>query len=196
MDNLETIQHLAASQRLAVIEYQKPNDPQLTRRCVEPYRLQYTDSAVMALCWQVEPDTMSRTCWRNFRVDRMRSVQDGGRTFVPRVPITIHTGEAQAFSFGDRVQGSLSSVNVYFQFLEQAMLDSKIKSDELARAKELGRVLSVDQVRAVHGQIFANILREVLIDGEIDDSETVYLVSVRKMLKKLGYAPGEKDSLE
>lgn len=194
MDHLSALQQLGESQRLAVIDYQKPGALELTRRWVEPYQLQHTDSALMVLCWQVDPQTMERTSWRNFRIDRMRGVWDGGRVFVPRMPVTLHHGESRAFRFGH--QGELSAVNDYFQFLETAMLDGKISQRELGRAEELGRLLSVDQVRAVHAQIFAGILREVLIDGMLDDREAAYLVTVRKMLKKLGYSPGEKDSLE
>lgn len=212
MTTVEALAKLAESQHVAVIDYRKPGEEVPTRRWVEPYHMQYNNADLIVLCWQLKPEVTDQPhCWRNFRVDRIAAVYDSTKGFDPRREITIHTGEVTRFTMHDPVTGTeppaeppptrareakdratpgtLAAVNRYFGFLEAALMDGKVNVDEKETAHVYASHLSLDQLRAAHAQVYANILREVLTDGTIDFKEEEYLRKCRRALKALGWEP-------
>jgi len=188
-DVLAEIVRFAESRRLTCIAYQKPGEWSDTQRFVEPYRLQESTASLMVQCWQVDPAIEDRCKWRNFRIDRISSVCDGGRTFEPRIPITLGTGEVTAFEWGHEPAVILGPAAEYFNFVESAMLDGLVTADEFAKAQELGGRVSMDERRGAHARVFANVLQEVLQDSAVSDKEAAYLAKVRAFLSRLGWAP-------
>jgi hypothetical protein len=143
----------------------------------------------MVQCWQLRPETTDHTKWRNFRVDRITSVRDGGGAFVPRIPVTLCDGEVTAFEWGHEPAVTLGPGAEYFNYLEAAMLDGVVSPDELAIARELGMRVPDAERRGVHARVFANVLQEVLQDSEVSEREIAYVAGVRKFLDALGWAP-------
>lgn len=191
MGLLAGIISLAAKERIVIVDYMPRNSEEQTRRWIEPYQLQLYEEAEMVLCWQVKPETGERQSWRTFRVDRMVAVYDSGETFKPRMDITIGSGYAPAYEWGDDRPASLSAVNRYFTAIELAMRDGKIDIADANELYDLGRVLSRAQLGGAHAQTFANVLRDCLRDGEISEAERIHLMKVRRMLTRLGWAPGD-----
>lgn len=170
------------------IHYQKYGGEQ-SRRIVEPHQLQRNGDALMVVCWQFDPDIGGSDGWRNFRVDRVLSVGDGGSHFTPRCTLNLDVQTARQFSMDYVPGGSCLEMNVYYEFVGAAMADRKFTADERVRAEELAARLSPAQVRAVHAQTMRDVLQECLMDGEISDTEADYLESVRRFLKRVGWAP-------
>lgn len=188
-DVLSALCGLAEKSRVAFLLYRKPGEDGCTERHVEPYRLQESGGNLMVQTWQLKPAIGDRTKWRNFRIDRIQSVADGGSTFSPRCPVTIHLGEVNAFEWGHDPVQTLGPAVEYQQCIEDAMLDNRVTPSEIAQAKTIGIKLSLAQLRGVHGQVYCNILQEVLRDGEISQQENEYLAGVRMVLAKLGWEP-------
>lgn len=203
MKVLEALQFLAKDNKVAAIVYRKPTEDAPTRRHIEPYELQYSQENLIALCWQLQPRCFDTPhSWRCFRIDRIVEVFDIQQTFAPRRAVTIHTGEAEQFVFNEKpvaepmakptpIGGPAPGpvVNQYFEYIESALLDGKADVSEREAAHELARRLSIEQIRAVHAQLYMNILRECLIDAKIDFAEEEYLRKVRRSLKSLGWEP-------
>ncbi|MCX5654813.1 MAG: WYL domain-containing protein [Planctomycetota bacterium] len=188
-DPLDVLVDLAEHRRTAQLVYQKPGEPSATERLVEPYRLEATANAEMVLCWQLLPKVEDRLPWRHFRIDRIVSVIDGGSTFEPRTPITLHAGEVTEFQWGHQALIGIGPRQEYFKFIESAMMDGIFDEQELREAARLGDGLSTEERRGVHAQVFVNALQEVLADGEISQTEAAYIAAVREALQSLGWAP-------
>lgn len=188
-DPLAEIVRLAGARRVVCLAYQKPGEWSDTRRFVEPYRLQESTASLMVQCWQLDPTIEDRCKWRNFRIDRITSVGDGGRAFEPRIPITLGAGEVTAFAWGHEPAVTQGAAAEYFNFLESSLLDGLVSQDELERARALGARVEPDERRGVHARVFANVLQEVLQDAAVSDREAQYLAGVRSFLATLGWAP-------
>jgi hypothetical protein len=186
---LTVIVGLAREQRMALLTYLKPGEDSSSQRLVEPYRLQDSHGNLMVQCWQVDPEIPDRAKWRNFRIDRIRAVSDGGRTFTPRCEVTLCNGEVSAFEWGHDPIQTLGPAAAYMRLIESAMLDGKISEKELAECRAAGVAVPIDERRGAHAQVFSNVLQEVLTDGQVSDREERYLAGVRKFLKSLGWAP-------
>ena len=218
MDALNEITRLARDRRVVRLGYKRAGETAATEYLVEPYRLYDAATGPAVQCWQLSPAPEGRTPWRDFRVDRVTSVTDGGRSFEARAPVQLGTelarfgerritatdagndapitstqGAAPAPStfnrWGHRQIGSLGPAGEYFHHLEAAMLDGQVSADEMAVATELSNRVPADQRKAVHARVYANVLHEVLEDGRIAHREELYLAQVRELLLRLGWAP-------
>ena len=219
MDPLKEITRLARDRRVVRLAYRRAGETAATEYLVEPYRLYDAATGPAVQCWQLSPPPEGRTPWRDFRVDRVTSVADGGRTFQARAAVQLGTelapfGErkitardagadapitstqntvtAAPTSFnrwGHRQIGSLGPAGEYFHHLEAAMLDGQVSADEMAVASDLSARVPPDQRKAVHARVYANVLHEVLEDGRIAHREELYLAQVRELLLRLGWAP-------
>jgi hypothetical protein len=207
-ETLEEIATLASARRLARISYRRPGDFAPQEFVVEPYRLQRTASGAAAVhAWQVAPELEGRPeAWRDFRLDRIMSVADAGRTFTPRAPVTLAqelpaagagagtagvapTAAAGFHWWGARPVAAMSPAEDYFRQLEESMLDGKVTRDEIALARSLGDRVELHERKAAHARVYANVLHEVLQDGRISHREELYLKNVREFLDQLGWAP-------
>ena len=205
-ETLEQIAALADARRLARISYRRPGDFAPQEFLVEPYRLQRTASGAAAVhAWQVSPELEGRPeAWRDFRLDRITAVEDGGHVFAPRIPVTLAqelpaagaggTGGAPAVAagfhwWGARPVASMGPAEDYFRHLETSMLDAKVTRDEMTLARSLGDRVEAHERKAAHARVYANVLHEVLQDGRISHREELYLKNVREFLEQLGWAP-------
>jgi hypothetical protein len=188
-DRIQFIVDCAAQRRLIRLVYQKVEDTSGIERLVEPYRFQESHGNLMLQCWQRDPESTDYTCWRNFRLDRILELGDGGATFEPRCDVTICRGEVHAFEMGvEPIQTSGPTVD-YGSFVERAMLDGRLTAAEAGEAEQLKGQLGIGDVRAAHARAFLNVLQEVLKDGVVTDVEEEYLGRARRFLKRLGWAP-------
>ena len=203
-ETLEQIATLAEARRIARIGYRRPGDFAPQEFLIEPYRLQRTASGAAALlAWQVAPELQGRhDGWRDFRLERITSVNDSGHTFTPRIAVTLKPqpqtagagtrplAVAEGFDWwGTRPISSMGPAEDYFRQIETAMLDGKVTPAELALAKSLGDRVEVHERKAAHARVYANVLNEVLQDSRISHREELYLRNVRQFLEQLGWAP-------
>lgn len=186
---LNLIVDLAREHKVIGIVYRKPGEMGSTDRRCEPYRLQESGGNLMVLCWQLNPEIPDIAKWRNFRLDRIESITDSGATFDPRCEVTICEGEVHAFQWGHEPARTLGPPVRYARLIESLMLDNRLTAAEMEQAIALQVDISRDELRGIHAQVFTNVLQEVLKDCAVSDDEEEYLAKVRRMLKKLGWAP-------
>ena len=207
-ETLEQIAALASAKRLVRINYRRPGDFAPHEFLIEPYRLQRTATGAAAVhAWQVAPELEGRPeAWRDFRLDRITSVDDSGHAFSPRIAVTLARelpaagagkGSSQApptvaegfHWWGARPVASMGPAEDYFRHLEQSMLDGRVSRDEMTLAVSLGERVEAHERKAAHARVYANVLHEVLQDGRISHREELYLKNVREFLGQLGWAP-------
>ena len=213
-ETLEELARLGVARRVARISYRRPGDFAPHEFLVEPYRLHQTASGAAALlAWQVAPAVQDRPdAWRDFRLDRITSVEDSGHPFSPRVPVTLAQelpgagagrGAASASAaaggapsvaegfhwWGARPVASMGPAEDYFRHIETAMLDGKVTPVEIALARSLGERVEAHERKAAHARVYANVLYEVIQDSRISHREELYLKNVRQFLEQLGWAP-------
>src|SRR5215208_8412902 len=90
---------LARERRVVRLGYKRAGESAPREYLVEPYRLHDAATGPAVQCWQLSPAPEGRSPWRDFRVDRVTSVTDAGRTFEPRGAVTLGTELAH---FGER----------------------------------------------------------------------------------------------
>src|SRR5215218_5388086 len=178
-DKLKQLSALAESRRVARLTYKRPGEFAPHDYLVEPYRLQRTPGGVAVHAWQLSPPPQDRPDgWRDFRLDRVTLVADGGQTFRPRMPVTIAqeaaapagaagatppnpaggpapiTGRApEAFhDWGARPVAAMGPAEDYFRHLEDAMLDAKVTPEEMTLARSLGDRVEPHERKAVHAR--------------------------------------------
>jgi len=194
MDILPEIVRLAGAGRVVRLGYRRPGDGASTDYVVEPYALQRGPDGARLHAWKLEPDEGGGG-WRDFRLDRIVSAADGGRSFTPRAPMTLEVeavgGAAPAHfdAWGDRPIAGMGDADDYFRQIETAMLDGKVTEEEMSLAEALRDRVEIHQRKAAHARVFANVLHEVLQDGRISHREELYLRNVRAFLDRLGWAP-------
>jgi hypothetical protein len=169
-DPLVVISELAMHGRLARISYSKPGERAWTVRIVEPYALVGNG-------------------WRSFRVDRITSVSDGGGAFAPRSRVALGGSNLYEYQTAVADPDDRDPETVYRRYLQGAVLDGNFDEDEIAHAAELAEGLSFEALKVAHAHVFAAVIHEVLLDGQIQDHETVFLDNVRRALQRLGWAP-------
>ncbi|HYD02135.1 MAG TPA: WYL domain-containing protein [Phycisphaerales bacterium] len=189
---VEKLQALGGSKTTAHIVYQKPGDGWKTDREIEPYSLTYNARGdLILLSWQRDP-RLEHPAWRNFRLDRIRSVKAGSKKFNPRTAITIHTGEVTEFVFGvdpNVRESPVSPEERYYKAVESSIADGRVDAAEAAQLKRLRGELTMQQLRALHAQLYASELTEAAIDGRITASEERHLAQVARLLAALGWCP-------
>ena len=197
MDVLPEIKRLAGAGRVVRLGYRRPGDGSPAEFVVEPYRVLRSPAGRVIHAWQLEPPPEGRNNgWRDFRVDRITRVADGGRAFEPRAPVTLAHDAPEApaagsafHAWGERPIAAMGDAEDYFQQLETAMLDGNVTDEELALAESMRDRVEIHQRKAVHARVFASVLHEVLQDARITHREELYLQNVRKFLDRLGWAP-------
>ena len=92
MDMLPEIARLAEAGRVVRLGYRRAGDASApaAEYLVEPYRLHRAATGPVLHARQLEPPPEGRPGgWRDFRLDRITSASDGGRSFTPRAPVTL-----------------------------------------------------------------------------------------------------------
>lgn len=201
-DVLRDIAGFASQNRLVRLGYRRPGAQAAQEYVIEPYRLHRLSSGPVVHGWQVSPVPEGTSTWRDFRVDRIESANDGGDAFQPRMPVTIpHDVKVPGDSsldapalpplvrWGERPIENVSPDEEYYRELESAMLDGKVEPAEMAMAEQLGLRIDPSHRKSVHARIYAAVLHEVVADGRISHREEIYLRQVREFLSRLGWAP-------
>ena len=199
MDSVHEVARLAGAGRVVRLTYRRPGEGAAGEYLVEPYRFHDGAGGPALHAWQLEPAPEGRAeGWRDFRLDRVTSVSDGGRTFEPRAPVTVArdlpapgpaTGGPGFKGFGERPIAAMGDADAYCRQIEEAMLDGRVTEEEMALAEALRDRVEIDERKAAHARVFASVLHEVLQDGRISHREELYLQNVRAFLDKLGWAP-------
>jgi len=192
-DLLGELVRLAERCRVARVRYQKPGEVDGTERMVEAYQLVHSADNLIVHCYQLSPPTAGNA-WRCFRVDRFASVEDGGMDFAPRRPVRLSTGEVREFCdvFNRDIQVPETGLAAYQPLIEKLAMARTLGPSDIRAAREIGRTIGDDQLRAAHARAFAAVLSEMLIDGEVSEREMQYLAEVRTVLADLGWAPGDE----
>jgi hypothetical protein len=196
MDALNKLIDLASQCRTAVVLHRRPREPTPIRRLVEPHQLTQAEDRLILICWQIDPETHGRTAWRRLRVDCLEDVQDGGSTFHPKAEIRMARGEVVEHEMAYEPPGLPEAVNTYYRVVVDSTADGRLVASQVAAAKEAARLISLEQIRAVHGRVFLEKLRALVDRGLIDIPASDQLIVLRKMLKRLGWAPGDRDDPE
>ncbi|HEX7009045.1 MAG TPA: WYL domain-containing protein [Phycisphaeraceae bacterium] len=177
IEQVERLAQLAHQRRLAKLVYQRPALTDLRPRWVEPYSLAEGRSTLLVLCYQVRPEQTAG--WKNFRIDRIISVEDGGRTFLPRAPITLSPDQVvrRAKPFAD-----------YAQRLEEIAIKGRFTQRDFDELYPLAQKMPPRQLRWLHADLLRDVLEEVLIDDVLTDSDARYLHRLSAFLKRLGWS--------
>ena len=202
---LHDLAMLARDRRVVRLGYRRPGEARPAEYLVEPYRLHRPSGGALLHAWQASPPPQAegRSPWRDFRLDRIASVADGGHAFEPRTTVTL-PGDVAAATAGppDALQtqaaspaslwsderiGDVSPADAYFRQLESAMLDGQVTPDEMTLARDLAAGLDPAQRNAVHARVLAAVLNEIAQDGRVSHREEIYLGQVRELLGQLGW---------
>jgi hypothetical protein len=199
MDAVHEVVRLAEAGRVVRLSYRRPGEGAAGEYLVEPYRFHRGPDGPVLHAWQLEPPRQGRTgAWRDFRLDRITAAADAGRSFQPRIPVTVArdlpspgpaTGGPDFKGFGERPIAAMGDAEDYFRQLEEAMLDGRVTEEEMALAEGLRDRVEIQERKAAHARVFASVLHEVLQDGRISHREELYLRNVRAFLDRLGWAP-------
>ncbi len=77
----------------------------------------------------------------------------------------------------------------YARHIDSVLLDGKITDAELEQAMKYAKMLSADELKLVHAKVYIGVLREVTLDGTVNEAEEAYMASVRIFLTGLGWCP-------
>lgn len=187
MDHIRTLIECAEQTRVAQILYRKPREKETPKRRVETYKFVEGVDGILVRCFQVGGDGGKAPGWRCFKADMIVHAEPDRELFVPRTRITISDGEIHPFTVTRRPR--LSKQDQYYALLEQILWDGVITTEERHKAKEFVIQLDDEAIRTAHARIFADVIREMLIDGTLSSDEQVYLASVRNFLDALGWSP-------
>jgi len=191
---IDTLVALATKHRLVCIQYRKLSNQAPTMRVVEPYRFVESPStgSMMIQCWQVKPapDAPERPCWKNFLVDGIEDVSDGGDEFKPRRPLALAWGEVTDFMQQREIGIARSKIAEEYrrQFLA-AIRDGRLDDDERRQLEELSDELPTAKKKVIHAQVFQDCLFDVLLDHKVDAEEDEFLSEVRSFMDSLGWSP-------
>jgi predicted DNA-binding transcriptional regulator YafY len=184
---LFSIVNLAKANRTTRISYHRMGHHQPASRIIEPYHLIQHGNALMVHAWQLEP-TITDPCWKNFRLDRITEVTNGGQEFSPRCKVTIaDTNVDQIIDV--HVKRRNDPADRYRQFLLGAASNHRLSEDEMHRATDLARKLTESQIKLVHSQVYAEVLSDIVLDHQVSENEEHFLVNLRSFMQKLGWAP-------
>ncbi len=85
-----------------------------------------------------------------------------------------------------------AQLHEYWDALTAALADIELSDSEIvdlqAKREQLG--LRAEELRALHGRVFAAMLAEALADSTISDDEWLRLRRLHECLRQLGWAPG------
>lgn len=201
---VKNLVELASRSRLACVVYKKPAENPTPRRYVEPYKFLESSENLLVRCYQVRVEGRKKDDaegWRSFRLDRFISVSDGGENFSPRGTVSLHRGEVFQYIFNhDKLREPVPrnikkklevkmTPRKYARHIDSVLLDGKITDAELEQAMKYAKMLSADELKLVHAKVYIGVLREVTLDGTVNEAEEAYMASVRIFLTGLGWCP-------
>lgn len=200
---LEGLFNFARKRRVVRLTYVKLGEITHTIRRVEVYHLLQASTGLLVHCAQVEPPTEDQP-WRNFRIDRILAVEDGGLEFSARIPVSLDHGEildywqvndgqpamaGHATTNARRASTPTSSVEAYVRTFLECLSDAKLEASEKKLLAEQARGLKKSQVKVAHARILAHLLEDLVADDNLSGADNQLLKRVMKVMDDLGWAP-------
>lgn len=181
---LKTILDAVYSKRVLKIRYYSSAPTADKPRLVEPYSVTETKTGAMVRFFQLDP----HPGWRLFNLKLILSVEDTGKSFVPRKPMAQPaTGHSAGHQFA-AAQVVNKEQEEYKHLVFEAMADLKVTQEELAAlnaARErLG--LSDDEVRGVLYKVLADFLETITTEGLVTKDEVELLKELNGCLHQIG----------
>ncbi len=189
-DAVALLQAAAAATCLARIRYLKhPTLEKNPWRTVEPYGFTQGKQDMMIRCHQIDPEDG----WRFFMVHKIAEVDVTKEKFVPRVRVTMPTGQVHT-PFGNDVEAPWSDrVQRYRDAVSDALADGTVSPDELTELRRLIESSGITQGERefVHVSLYHRCLGAVLDDKVIDVEEKMQLRFLHRVMGHLGWSIGE-----
>jgi predicted DNA-binding transcriptional regulator YafY len=210
---LESLVDFTRKRRLVKLTYVKLGEITHTIRVVEVYHLLEASTGLLVYCAQVNPQPDDRP-WRNFRLDRIIAVEDGGNTYSARMPTSIDQGELRNFwtvkdqeesgqtPTGDSLSINLSAtkgevtlktgpthVDRYVSSFLEKLDDSKLQARDRSELGTLAANLKKAQVKVAHARILAHLLDDLASDGDISAADNRLIKRVMSAMYEIGWAP-------
>lgn len=175
---------------LSLIHYDKGDKKKPIDRLIEPRSLMDGAAGLLVRSVQFEPERGMR-CFYSVRIQNVRATEHPLRTpnncFCDgELAVMKRTGK------GAPASSAAPWFVEYASAVRDSVIDLHVESDEVDRIERLQRKLklSTDQVRAVHGYVFAEFLLGHAADGKIDPDEEEQIELVAAGLEQLGWRPG------
>lgn len=190
--NVRLLIELARRRRMASIVHQRPTEAPV-RRTIEPHQLTRPrgETTVILLGWQTDPPAHGRA-WRRLRVDLMTEVGDGGSDFTPKAEVTMEDGRILDHGEDYEPKSLPESLVAYRSIIGAATGMKRMTDADLGVVRAAALLVSDDEIRAVHAELFARAIFDRTTTGAIGWQASDELASLRKRLKKLGWVPGDK----
>jgi DNA polymerase III epsilon subunit family exonuclease len=159
------------------------------------------DAMAGAGLWHLYEDAMAKQGIRTFRdltrLKRYKFLDSLGSPTLREWMIAFlssngHLKPRSALTMTDETRRRIARVQEYLDALMASVADLELSDAELSElgVKRAHLALSPDELRAVHGRVFASMLSEVLADSTITDVEWQRLRRLHACLQQLGWAPG------
>lgn len=210
---LNQLVEFTRKRRLAKITYVKLGEITHTIRVVEVYHLLEASTGLLVYCAQVNPVTGDQP-WRNFRLDRILAVEDGGAEFSARMPTSIDQGELRDFwevkaqqeqqetpgEVAISIGLSVAAVSVpakevgsagdrYVAAFLEKLSDAKLQVREKNELVALASKLKKSQMKVAHARILAHLLEDLASDGDINAADNRLIKRVMTVMHEIGWAP-------
>lgn len=181
---LKTILDAVYGKRVLKLRYYSSAPTADKPRLVEPYSVTETTSGAMVRFYQLDP----HPGWRLFNIKLILNVEETGKSFVPRRPVSqAAPGLAPGHQFA-AAQVVNKEQEEFKHLVLEAMADLKVTSEELVKlntARErLG--LSDDEVRGVLYKVLADFLETITTEGIVTKDEVALLKELNGCLHQIG----------
>jgi hypothetical protein len=181
---VELLRAAAAVPQAVFFTYRKGGQPTL-ERYAEPYSLDQIENTLMVRTYQRQPDEG----WRFFDVEKIANVRPGQK-FVPIRPVLIGShpkGEPTGVRTADPLSG-------YIELVLSTLGDMQVTPEEVRMLENYRaeHAISPSRTQAAHYRIFADCLRRVAQDGNVDATEQQFICALNGCLRNCGAAVIER----
>ncbi len=114
---------------------------------------------------------------------------------APRTGLKVRTGRTQDEQYAVRRAewNAQDALAAYWDALTGALVDNEITAAERAELRRLQASphLRPESIRYVHAKVMSGVLDEVSRDLQVDGPEVEWVGSVARLLRELGWSPGD-----